>query len=224
LEASARAKVSVRALVVLAIVALCVYAIDQITKFLVVKNLVEDEQVQVLGQLLQFRFVKNSGAAFSIGSGSTWIFSIVGVGVLIFVIWYAPKIKSVAWAVLFGLLLGGLLGNLTDRLLREPGFGVGHVVDFIQIPLLPAIFNMADVAIVSSMVLFIILTIRGVGLDGSRHHDGGSGTGSALGDDASTATAGDAAGDGESPASGTPASGNPDGEAPLRPESRSDAA
>ena len=71
-----------------------------------------------------------------------------------------------AWAVLFGLLLGGLLGNLTDRLLREPGFGVGHVVDFIQIPLLPAIFNMADVAIVSSMVLFIILTIRGVGLDG----------------------------------------------------------
>ncbi len=223
MEASARAKVSVRALVVLAIVALCVYAIDQVTKFLVVKNLVEDEQVQVLGQLLQFRFVKNSGAAFSIGSGSTWIFSIVGVGVLIFVIWYAPKIRSVAWAVLFGLLLGGLLGNLTDRLLREPGFGVGHVVDFIQIPLLPAIFNIADVAIVSSMVLFIILTIRGVGLDGRRHSgDGGTGTGSAIEADGADQTAGadqtDGAVEGGRPSDTT------DGEAPLRPESRSDAA
>ena len=69
-----------------------------------------------------------------------------------------------------GVLLGGLLGNLTDRLFRAPGFGVGHVVDFLQIPLLPAIFNLADVAIVSSMVLFLILTIRGVGLDGRRSH------------------------------------------------------
>jgi signal peptidase II len=166
-----RAKVSVRALVILAIVALCVYLVDQIAKVLVVQNLFEGQQVQVLGQLLQFHFVKNPGAAFSIGSGSTWIFSIVGVGVLGFVIWYAPRIRSVAWAILFGLLLGGLLGNLTDRLFREPGFGVGHVVDFLQIPLLPAIFNLADVAIVSSMVLFLILTIRGIGLDGKRAVD-----------------------------------------------------
>ena len=149
-------------------VALCVYLVDQIAKVLVVANLYEGQQVQVLGQLLQFHFVKNPGAAFSIGSGSTWIFSIVGVGVLGFVIWYAPRIRSTAWAILFGLLLGGLLGNLTDRLFREPGFGVGHVVDFLQIPLLPAIFNLADVAIVSSMVLFLILTLRGVGLDGRR--------------------------------------------------------
>ncbi|WP_374010274.1 signal peptidase II [Leifsonia sp. LS-T14] len=156
---------------VLAIVALCVYLIDQIAKVLVVSNLYEGQQLEVLGQLLQFHFVKNAGAAFSIGSGSTWIFSIVGVGVLGFVIWYAPRIRSTAWAVLFGLLLGGLLGNLTDRLFRSPGFGVGHVVDFLQIPLLPAIFNLADVAIVSSMVLFLILTLRGVGLDGRRGSD-----------------------------------------------------
>ena len=163
---SPRTKVSIRALAILAVVALCVYLVDQIAKVLVVSNLYEGQQVQVLGQLLQFHFVKNPGAAFSIGSGSTWIFSIVGVGVLGFVVWYAPRIRSTAWAVLFGLLLGGLLGNLTDRLFREPGFGVGHVVDFLQIPLLPAIFNLADVAIVSSMVLFLILTLRGVGLDG----------------------------------------------------------
>jgi signal peptidase II len=155
-------------LVILAVVALCVYLVDQIAKVLVVANLYEGQRVEVLGQLLQFNFVKNAGAAFSIGSGSTWIFSIVGVGVLGFVIWYAPRIKSTAWAILFGLLLGGLLGNLTDRLFREPGFGVGHVVDFLQIPILPAIFNLADVAIVSSMALFLILTIRGIGLDGRR--------------------------------------------------------
>ncbi|MEN2737353.1 signal peptidase II [Microbacterium sp. X-17] len=153
---------------ILAVVALCVYLLDQIAKVLVVSNLYEGQQVQVLGQLLQLHFVKNPGAAFSIGSGSTWIFSIVGVGVLGFVIWYAPRIRSTAWAILFGLLLGGLLGNLTDRLFREPGFGVGHVVDFLQIPLLPAIFNLADVAIVSSMALFLILSLRGIGLDGRR--------------------------------------------------------
>ena len=172
MEASpSRPKVSVKALAILAVVALCVYLIDQIAKVLVVSNLFEGQQIEVLGQLLQFHFVKNAGAAFSIGSGSTWIFSIVGIGVLGFVIWYAPRIRSTAWAVLFGLLLGGLLGNLTDRLFREPGFGVGHVVDFLQIPLLPAIFNLADVAIVSSMALFLILTLRGVGLDGRRTHD-----------------------------------------------------
>lgn len=168
---TSRPKVSVKALAILAAVALFVYLVDQIAKVLVVSNLFEGQQIEVLGQLLQFHFVKNAGAAFSIGSGSTWIFSIVGVGVLGFVIWYAPRIRSTAWAVLFGLLLGGLLGNLTDRLFREPGFGVGHVVDFLQIPLLPAIFNLADVAIVSSMALFLILTLRGVGLDGRHTHD-----------------------------------------------------
>lgn len=142
---------------------------DQIAKYLVVLHLPYQTVVPVLGNLLKFDYVKNSGAAFSIGSGSTWIFSIIGVGVLGFVIWYAPRIRSTAWAVLFGLLLGGLLGNLTDRLLREPGFGIGHVVDFLSIPLLPAIFNIADVGIVSSMALFLILTLRGVGMDGKRH-------------------------------------------------------
>lgn len=152
--------------------ALCVYGLDQIAKYLVVHNLPYDRPVPVLGQLLRFIYVTNSGAAFSIGTGSTWVFSIIGLGVLGFVVWYAPRIRSVAWAVLFGLLLGGLLGNLTDRLVRAPGFGVGHVVDFIRIPLLPAIFNLADVGIVSSMALFLILTLRGINLDGSRHDSG----------------------------------------------------
>ena len=161
-------KVRVWALVVLAVVAVCVYAIDQISKYLVVTNLTVGVPVDVLGEFLRFTFVKNPGAAFSIGSGTTWIFAILASAVAVFIIVFSRRIRSGAWAVLFGLLLGGTLGNLTDRLFREPGFGTGHVIDFFQVWIFPAIFNVADIGIVSAMGLFIILTIRGVGLDGAR--------------------------------------------------------
>ena len=144
------------------------YILDQASKFLVIENLTEGVTVDVIGEFLRFTFVRNPGAAFSIGTGSTWIFAILASAVAVFIVVFARRIRSLAWAGLFGLLLGGNLGNLTDRLLREPGFGTGHVIDFIQIYLFPAIFNVADIAIVSSMGLFIILTIRGVQLDGTR--------------------------------------------------------
>jgi signal peptidase II len=163
-----RGRVSVRAIVTLVVVALAVYGFDQLTKFLVVKNLTENSQVNVIGTLLQFHFVKNPGAAFSLASGMTWIFSIAATAVAIFIIWFARRIRSIGWAVLFGMLLGGTTGNLTDRLFREPSFGLGHVVDFIQVYGFPAIFNIADSFICASMALFIILTIRGVRLDGQR--------------------------------------------------------
>ena len=168
----ATAKVSFRALIVLAVVALGVYALDQISKFLVVTSLTEGDVVRVLDDVLQLHFVRNPGAAFSLASGMTWIFSLIATGVVVFIVWFAGRIRSVAWSVVFGLLLGGVLGNLTDRLLREPGFGVGHVVDFISTPwMIPAIYNVADMSIVVSMVIFMFLTIRGVGLDGVRTSD-----------------------------------------------------
>ena len=157
-----------RSIATLVLVALAVYGVDQLSKFLIVANLSEGEQVTVLGPVLQFHFVKNSGAAFSLASGSTWIFSIVAAGVTVFILWYARRIRSVSWAVLFGMLLGGTTGNLTDRLFREPSFGLGHVVDFIQVWGFPAIFNVADSFIVASMGLFIILSLRGTRLDGRR--------------------------------------------------------
>jgi signal peptidase II len=163
-------RLSIRVLVVLALVALGVYALDQTAKYLIVKNLTEGQQVNVLGDILQFHFVKNSGAAFSLGTGMTWLFSIVAAAVAVFIIIYARRIRSFAWSILFGLLLGGTLGNLSDRLLRPPHFGEGHVVDFIQVIDFPAIFNIADSAIVISMGLFILLTILGVRLDGRRAH------------------------------------------------------
>jgi signal peptidase II len=170
------AKVSVRAIAVLVVVALCIYAADQVAKALVVAHLTEDERVPILGNLLVFIYTRNPGAAFSIGTNSTWIFTIIAIGVLVFVIWYARRLRSIAWGVVFGLLLGGLLGNLTDRLLRPPAFGQGEVVDFIKIPLLPAIFNLADSAIIAAMALFLILTLRGVGLDGRRQVEAASET------------------------------------------------
>ena len=161
-------KVSYRALAVLAVVAVFVYIVDQVSKYFVVTTLTEGASVEVIGEILQFTFVRNPGAAFSIGTGSTWIFAILATAVALFILFFARRIRSVAWAALFGLLLGGNLGNLTDRLIREPGFGIGHVIDFLHVWMFPAIFNVADIAIVSSMGLFILLTLRGVGLHGTR--------------------------------------------------------
>ena len=169
MEPENRTKKRSRALIVLALIALGIYALDQISKILVVDMMTEGQIVRVLGDVLQLHFVRNPGAAFSLASGSTWIFSIIAAGVVVFIVWFARRIRSFAWAVVFGLLLGGVLGNLTDRLLREPGFGLGHVIDFLSTPwLLPAIYNVADMSIVSSMVIFMILTIRNIGLDGER--------------------------------------------------------
>ena len=122
------------ALLVLAGAALAAYGLDQLSKFLVVSNLTEGEIVPALGSVLQWQFVRNPGAAFSLASGMTWIFTILAASVITFIIWFARRIRSVAWALVFGLLLGGVLGNLTDRLLREPSFGLGHVIDFISTP------------------------------------------------------------------------------------------
>ena len=159
----------VRALVVVGVLAITALALDQFTKYLVVSNLPLGEQVKVLGDVLILHFVKNPGAAFSLAAGSTWIFSILAAVVTVAILVLARRIRSIGWAVVFGLLLGGVLGNLTDRLFREPSFGLGHVIDFISTPwMIPAIYNVADICIVSSMGLFIILTIRGINLDGSR--------------------------------------------------------
>lgn len=163
-----RGRVSVRALLLLGAVALVLYGADQFVKHLIVTNLHEGDLVPLLGQAVQLHYVTNSGAAFSLATGFTWILSVVAVGVVIVVVWFARRIRSLGWACVFGLVLGGAAGNLTDRLFREPGFGVGHVVDFIQVWGFPAIFNIADSGIVAAMGLFIILSLRGIGLDGRK--------------------------------------------------------
>ncbi|HWH98681.1 MAG TPA: signal peptidase II [Pseudolysinimonas sp.] len=164
-------RVSPRALGLLAAVALVAYGLDQGSKYLVTTNFDINDTVPVLGEILQLHYVTNPGAAFSLATGFTWILSVVAIGVIVFIAWFAPRIRSLGWATMFGLLLGGAFGNVTDRLTRPPGFGVGHVVDFIQVWGFPAIFNVADIAVVSAMGLFLLLSIRNIGLDGTRHKD-----------------------------------------------------
>jgi signal peptidase II len=138
-----------------------VWLIDLGTKVWAVEVLSSRANVQIIGSFLQLTFVQNSGAAFGIGAGSTFIFTFFALAVLIFITRYALQITSKGWALVCGLVLGGILGNLTDRIFREPSFLQGHVIDWIQIPNWP-VFNIADTAIVIAAVVAIILTIRNI--------------------------------------------------------------
>jgi len=120
----------------------------------------------LIGTLVQLRLTLNSGAALSIGTSSTWVFTIVAAVVVVVVARLARRIRSRAWAVALGMLLGGAVGNLADRLFRAPGFPSGHVVDFIDYGVF--IGNVADIAIVLAAVAIVLLTFLGVHLDGSR--------------------------------------------------------
>ncbi|QTG79920.1 signal peptidase II [Arthrobacter crystallopoietes] len=156
---------------ILASCAVFAYLFDQLTKWWVVSTMTEGDIIPVLPPLLHWHFIRNSGAAFSIGQDYTWVFTIVMVLVSGAIIFYARKVRSAWWSVALGLLLGGALGNLTDRLFREPSFGVGHVVDFIAFPNF-AIFNIADSAVVGGVILWCILTFMGIGIDGERVSSG----------------------------------------------------
>lgn len=137
-----------------------IWLFDYATKSWALSNFSSDPQ-PVIGTLLQFTLLKNSGAAFSLASGFTLIFSLLAVAVIATIVRYAARITSRGWSTCAGLLLGGVLGNLTDRIFREPGFFLGHVIDWIQIPNWP-IFNIADIAISTAALLAFIQTMRNV--------------------------------------------------------------
>ena len=180
---------------IIAILAVAVLAADQLSKHFALQNLPLQKNLPVLGDFLGFYLVKNPGAAFSFGSEATWVFTIALAVVAVAIVWLATtRVRSRMWAVVLGLLLGGVLGNLTDRLLREPGFAVGHVIDFINTPWMwfwtsPAIYNVADIFIVSDMILVALMVLIGVHMDGTREPRRGRGENETLlgaGDDLST--------------------------------------
>ncbi|WP_225855828.1 signal peptidase II [Microbacterium algeriense] len=157
---------------IVAILAALVLAADQFVKYLTIENLPLEKVVPVLGEFFQLYFVRNPGAAFSLGSEVTWIFTIALAIVAGVIVWKAFGLRSRLWAVVLGCLLGGVLGNLTDRLFREPGFPVGHVVDMISMPwMMPAIFNVADIFIVTGMISVALLVVFGLRFDGTRERD-----------------------------------------------------
>ena len=161
-------------------VAAAVFAVDVITKIIVVATLTPGRQVPVIGSLLTLDLVRNSGAAFSFGPGMTILFTVIAVGVIIFIVRTSRRLRSLAWAVTLGLLLGGAAGNLTDRLLRAPGVFRGEVVDWVQLPHWP-VFNVADSCIVCGGILAVVLAARGIRLDGTREVRAGGGEDTAHG-------------------------------------------
>lgn len=164
---AAASGVNLRVIGILAGVAVGVLALDQITKALVVEHLARGTCQEVLGSVLSFCSVRNSGAAFSLAAGATWLFTIIAVVTAVGIVFYARRIRSVLWALVIGSVLGGVLGNLLDRLFREPSFGEGHVVDFISMPwMMPAIFNVADIGIVLGMSALVLLVLLNVRVDG----------------------------------------------------------
>jgi signal peptidase II len=152
----------------LAAVAAVVLLLDLVTKHLVVEHLEHREPVRLLGGALLLAVSRNSGAAFSFAQGATVLFTAVAVTVIVVIVRTARRLGSAGWAVSLGLLLGGATGNLVDRLFRAPGPGRGAVVDFIDFRVWP-VFNLADSAIVCGGLLAVLLSMRGVELDGTRN-------------------------------------------------------
>lgn len=168
------ARSSRRRVGLLALVAIVVLLLDQASKTVALDRLTENVRVPFLGDLLGWRLVFNPGAALSFGTGVTWIFTIAMAACSIAVILLATRIRSRGWAVAAGGLLGGALGNLVDRLARDPGFAVGHVVDFIDYGVF--IGNVADIGIVAAAAGFVLLTLLGISWDGTRERGGRSGS------------------------------------------------
>lgn len=144
-----------------------VYGADQWAKHVIETTMLPGESITVIDGLLWWRFYLNPGAAFSMGESSTWVFSVIStVGAIVACV-LIVRSRALVWTVLLSILAGGIVGNLHDRLFREPGFGVGHVVDYISVPHF-AIFNIADAAICVSMACIVVLTFLGYRLDGQR--------------------------------------------------------
>ena len=161
-----------RRVAVLAGVAAFVLAADIVTKAVVVAHLRPDQPVHLLGNILEFWLTRNPGAAFSVGTGETAVFTVIAFGVIVYIARTARKLYSVGWAIALGLLLGGAMGNLGDRIFRAPGLFRGYVVDWIGVvPRYYPIFNLADSAIVCGGILTVILAMRGFHLDGTRSAD-----------------------------------------------------
>ncbi|HZC60011.1 MAG TPA: signal peptidase II [Streptosporangiaceae bacterium] len=171
---------------------MAVFVADLVSKTIVVATLSDRAPLRLLGGLLTLRELRNSGAAFSIGTSVTVVFTLIALGVIVAILRTARRLRSIPWAITLGLLLGGATGNLGDRLFRSPGFLRGDVVDWIELPHWP-VFNVADASIVCGGVLAVLLAARGISLDGRRHQAARAGSAAAA---AAAREAGEAGGHG----------------------------
>jgi signal peptidase II len=141
-----------------------VLALDVVTKVLAVKLLIPGQSVSIIGDTVTWTLVRNSGAAFSMATGYTWVLTLVALGVVLGIFWMGRRLVSPWWAIGLGMILGGALGNLVDRFFRSPGPLHGHVVDFLSIGWWP-VFNVADPAVVGGAILLVGLSLFGFDFD-----------------------------------------------------------
>lgn len=142
-------------------IGLGILAVDQLLKEFFLQTLKPGESVDFVGSIIRFTLVFNDGAAFSLGSGYTWVFTLISTLAAVALTAYSFKSKSTSWSIMGGVLMGGILGNLIDRLFRPPSFGQGYVIDYIQIPFNFPIFNLADIAIVTICSLAVLRIMLG---------------------------------------------------------------
>lgn len=142
------------------LVAIAVVGLDQFTKIWALETLEPGVREPILGDFLSFQLVFNSGAALSLGNDKTWIMTIVAALVTVGVVYFARRAQSQTAVALFGIGLGGAVGNLIDRLFRQPSFGQGHVVDMINYNGW-FVGNVADIAIVGVAAVLLIMSFRG---------------------------------------------------------------
>jgi signal peptidase II len=169
---SRQVRAAPRAVVTLVVAAALIVAADVITKNLAAAHLAQRPPIRLLGGAVYLTLTRNSGAAFSFGTGLTFVFPLVAIVVIGWICWLAWRLRSVPWAIALGLVLGGAMGNLNDRIFRAPGFMVGHVVDMVSL-FAPqgerfAIFNVADSALCTGVALAILLELTGRRRDGTR--------------------------------------------------------
>jgi signal peptidase II len=145
-------------------VAAVVLTLDIVTKVLAVKLLPPGQPVSIIGDTLTWTLVRNSGAAFSMATGYTWLLTLIATAVVVGIFWMGRRLVSPWWAVGLGMILGGAMGNLVDRFFRAPGPLRGHVVDFLSIGWWP-VFNVADPSVVGGAILLVVLSIFGYDFD-----------------------------------------------------------
>jgi signal peptidase II len=154
---------------IFAVAAACIWALDQATKALAVATLDPAHSVTVVPYVLWLTLTRNSGAAFSAGNQMTVMLSMIAIIVVVTVIRMARRLRDRGWALGLGLLLGGALGNLTDRILRAPSPFRGQVVDFLHLTHWP-VFNVADIGLTIAAAVILQRGFKGATMDGG--HDG----------------------------------------------------
>lgn len=155
-------------MVIAAVTAAVIIAVDLWTKHWAESSLTPGVARPFIGELLQLHLIYNSGAAWSLGSGITPVITSIQILIcLAVIVGVVLRVRDWRWALAFGLLAGGALGNIHDRLFRAPGPMRGEVVDFLRLPNWP-IFNVADMAVVTAAIIIVLLTLLGVPADPAR--------------------------------------------------------